>query len=952
MPAGRQKYNFYAVSNGSEVGIYTNWPQAGDSVLGFANAKYKGYITYSEAKSAMESAGFYDFRVFDGQLTLSKSEYEKQLSSECIANAASLDETVKCQDAPTLVEIVYKNQESEAMTVFIDGSCVRNGSNNAKAGYGLFWGVDHPWNGSYTISPKENPTNNKAELKAAIKAIQIAQENHVQRLVINSDSKYVISGITLWSDQWCKNGWKTANDEPVKNREEWMQLLQLIHDFRISVSWNHIPGHRGVFGNEEADKLAVKGATKQESGQKCVEVAQKDNQPAPKQQPKVIVISQKSDHLQNDVKTISDKLLNTTPRRKPVKDYLDTPVPGSINGSCIDKENAQTHPRKNIIPDKQVVSIDNDQLIRVMKNMETVMVTVLYEVNQSREESLKFKQDITKRFEEITLQQKNLEKFLLTFTQEISSEIRKECSQYQGLPEHQPREEDQRFKQDVTKKLEEITSNQKNFAASLSAVTQEATIEKKTVSSIFDGFKSSLHKLQTSCSDLKLKVDKAVLENKKECDQIQNIGKQIYDAVVEDRNESRRTREQVIDIEKAISAISEAATLSTINRKPKKIIDGEVKNNTSSEQSQQQASSAIGEDDDIEITFAKVVASNKEHPQTRTSERNDTKDIINPSTRKAEERVTHEERETDRKKMVYIIGDSIAGQLNVRELGKSTHTYVRRLRAPKIHDIEKYTEEVKNAKLIIIHAGINNLRDKESTESCINSMVEATRKLREKAPDAKLAVSKIIPVGEVEVAIDSTILNASCEKKLREIQNDVQFIDHSNLAEQGVPQKALYRQDMIHLSYRGVASFRNNIKRIIDNSLNQTETNLKQREIDQQEDGEGKYQSRRYRYDVNNRHKNSDHQSDGRLSHERRYDGRRRYNNIQNNNEERYNKYRGRLNSSRSRMSGNRDYSYEWGRSYSDRFDEHYNKPHYDRRYKDSTDSYHRDFDKDLYYRY
>lgn len=231
-------------------------------------------------------------------------------------------------------------------------------------------------------------------------------------------------------------------------------------------------------------------------------------------------------------------------------------------------------------------------------------------------------------------------------------------------------------------------------------------------------------------------------------------------------------------------------------------------------------------------------------------------------------------------------------------------------------------------------------------------MVEATRKLREKAPDAKLAVSKIIPVGEVEVAIDSTILNASCEKKLREIQNDIQFIDHSNLAEQGVPQKELYRQDMIHLSYRGVASFRNNIKRIIDNSLNQTETNIKQREIDQQTGGEGKYQSRKYRYDVNSRHKNSDHQGDRRWSHEQRYDGRRRYDNIQNNDEERYNKYRGRLNSSRSRISDKRDYSCEWGRSYSDRFDEHYNKPHYDRRYKDSIDSYHRDFDEDLYYRY
>ena len=40
MPAGRQKFNFYAVTNGKEIGIYTNWPQAGDAVLGFANTKH------------------------------------------------------------------------------------------------------------------------------------------------------------------------------------------------------------------------------------------------------------------------------------------------------------------------------------------------------------------------------------------------------------------------------------------------------------------------------------------------------------------------------------------------------------------------------------------------------------------------------------------------------------------------------------------------------------------------------------------------------------------------------------------------------------------------------------------------------------------------------------------------------------------------------------------------
>ena len=50
----RQKYNFYVVANGKEIGVFTSWPQASSSVLGFVNAKYKVYITYTEAKAAMQ----------------------------------------------------------------------------------------------------------------------------------------------------------------------------------------------------------------------------------------------------------------------------------------------------------------------------------------------------------------------------------------------------------------------------------------------------------------------------------------------------------------------------------------------------------------------------------------------------------------------------------------------------------------------------------------------------------------------------------------------------------------------------------------------------------------------------------------------------------------------------------------------------------------------------------
>ena len=77
MPAGRLKFNFYAVTNGKELGVYTNWPQAGDAVLGFANAKYKDFGVYSEAAQAMVTAGFASFTVFDGQNTYTRGDYER-----------------------------------------------------------------------------------------------------------------------------------------------------------------------------------------------------------------------------------------------------------------------------------------------------------------------------------------------------------------------------------------------------------------------------------------------------------------------------------------------------------------------------------------------------------------------------------------------------------------------------------------------------------------------------------------------------------------------------------------------------------------------------------------------------------------------------------------------------------------------------------------------------------
>ena len=69
-----------------------------------------------------------------------------------------------------------------------------------------------------------------------------------------------------------------------------------------------------------------------------------------------------------------------------------------------------------------------------------------------------------------------------------------------------------------------------------------------------------------------------------------------------------------------------------------------------------------------------------------------------------------------RRDKVYLIGDSISGHVNQAAQGKSTRTFVQKLKAPKVEDINKFRSRVKDAKMIIVHTGINDIRQKDLTE--------------------------------------------------------------------------------------------------------------------------------------------------------------------------------------------------------------------------------------------
>lgn len=99
-------------------------------------------------------------------------------------------------------------------------------------------------------------TNNKMELSAVINALKEVKKHEnllTDSIVLNTDSKYVKNGITIWIKNWIKNGWKTASKQAVKNKEYWIELGALNDELKIN--WKWVKGHAGNRLNEECDAM-------------------------------------------------------------------------------------------------------------------------------------------------------------------------------------------------------------------------------------------------------------------------------------------------------------------------------------------------------------------------------------------------------------------------------------------------------------------------------------------------------------------------------------------------------------------------------------------------------------------------------------------------------------------------------------------------------------------------
>ncbi len=131
--------------------------------------------------------------------------------------------------------------------IFTDGACSGNPGPGGWAALLRWQGQEKELSGFDKAT-----TNNRMELMAAIMALESLKRP--SRVRLYTDSSYVKDGISKWLPGWQKRGWRTADNQPVKNKDLWQRLDAARASHNVDYIW--VRGHDGHAENERVDALA------------------------------------------------------------------------------------------------------------------------------------------------------------------------------------------------------------------------------------------------------------------------------------------------------------------------------------------------------------------------------------------------------------------------------------------------------------------------------------------------------------------------------------------------------------------------------------------------------------------------------------------------------------------------------------------------------------------------
>ncbi|XP_070705530.1 ribonuclease H1 [Pempheris klunzingeri] len=264
---------FYAVKKGFKPGVYTSWDECKTQVEKFPAASFKKFASEKDAWAffrGAEPSAVPEVKtaaqIVESAVNLLPKRGPEPLEyiplgkkrSHSNEEAESHPKRVKQSESSSSESTDGFTYMGDAVVVYTDGCCTANGRKGARAGIGVYWGRHHPLNVADRLQGRQ--TNQRAEIQAACKALEQAKENNIKKLVLYTDSKFTINGVTSWVKNWKLNGWRLKSGGQIINKEDFVKLDRL--NAQVEVIWMHIPGHAGYTGNEEADRLSREGAVK------------------------------------------------------------------------------------------------------------------------------------------------------------------------------------------------------------------------------------------------------------------------------------------------------------------------------------------------------------------------------------------------------------------------------------------------------------------------------------------------------------------------------------------------------------------------------------------------------------------------------------------------------------------------------------------------------------------
>lgn len=281
-PRPRQFKTFYAVAVGKKVGIFRSWNETRDYVLGVPSSKFKKFDNKREAIAYIR-----ENRVSPFQNAFLKPAERQPENAEIPSNSMKVepieyvksewDGAVKQESDSSASSTPKESVFRKVSQMYVDGAARRNGmGGTVKAGFGIYIGPGDPRNIAVPLSLVDDvninqPTNLRAELFALMHGLRIAYEaaqyKH-EKFDIYTDSMYAKNCVELWSKTWVRNGWRSAQGQPVANQDIIKRALDLYNKINEIYERNnlfhiqiiHVRGHQGNEGNEKADGLANEGA--------------------------------------------------------------------------------------------------------------------------------------------------------------------------------------------------------------------------------------------------------------------------------------------------------------------------------------------------------------------------------------------------------------------------------------------------------------------------------------------------------------------------------------------------------------------------------------------------------------------------------------------------------------------------------------------------------------------